>query len=161
MIPYIRIILLQPRDYRRTVEPEECVHLVFLRQRRNKRIGRVLLLVVPDHLLRKFIIGLAIAVLVTIGSLFATYRAQKHRRLLEALPTSATQGVFIGQQTMGGGGSDRFGHVVDAFAEVEADHVGEDLKDIPEVGEVVVENDVIKVNAMADITKDNVDSFGF
>ncbi len=36
-----------------------------------------------------------------------------------------------------------------------------DLKDIPEVGEVVVENDVIKVNAMADITKDNVDSFGF
>jgi len=33
---------------------------------------------------------------VTIGSLFATYRAQKHRRLLEALPTSATQGVFIG-----------------------------------------------------------------
>jgi hypothetical protein len=44
----------------RTVEPEKCVHLVFLRQRRNKRIGWILVLVVPDHLLRKFVIGLAI-----------------------------------------------------------------------------------------------------
>jgi hypothetical protein len=33
---------------------------VFLRQRRNKRIGWILVLVVPDHLLCNFVIGLAI-----------------------------------------------------------------------------------------------------
>jgi len=36
-----------------------------------------------------------------------------------------------------------------------------DLTEIPNVGPVVVEGDVIKVNAMVDITKENVDSFGF
>ncbi|NCC12484.1 MAG: autoinducer 2 ABC transporter substrate-binding protein [Spirochaetia bacterium] len=36
-----------------------------------------------------------------------------------------------------------------------------DLKEIPEIGNVVVDGDVIKVNAMVDITKENVDSFGF
>lgn len=36
-----------------------------------------------------------------------------------------------------------------------------DLKSVPEIGDVVVDGDVIKVDAMADITKENVDSFGF
>jgi simple sugar transport system substrate-binding protein len=36
-----------------------------------------------------------------------------------------------------------------------------DLKEIPGIGELVVDGDVIKVDAMADITKENVDSFGF
>ena len=36
-----------------------------------------------------------------------------------------------------------------------------DLKEIPGVAKVQIEKDVIKVNAMADITKENVDSFGF
>lgn len=36
-----------------------------------------------------------------------------------------------------------------------------DLKEIPGIGAVVVDGDVIKVDAMADITKENVDSFGF
>jgi len=35
------------------------------------------------------------------------------------------------------------------------------LKEIPGVGPVVVDGDVIKVSAMVDITKENVDSFGF
>jgi hypothetical protein len=42
------------------------------------------------------IIGAVLAGGLAIGSLFASYRSQKRRRLLEALPTSATQGVFIG-----------------------------------------------------------------
>ncbi len=36
-----------------------------------------------------------------------------------------------------------------------------DLEEIPGIGELVVDGDVIKVDAMADITKENVDSFGF
>jgi len=36
-----------------------------------------------------------------------------------------------------------------------------DGMDIPHLGKVTLENDVIKLNAMIDITKDNVDSFGF
>ncbi len=36
-----------------------------------------------------------------------------------------------------------------------------DLKEIPGIGAVAVEGDVIMVNAMVDITKDNVDSYGF
>jgi len=36
-----------------------------------------------------------------------------------------------------------------------------DLNEIPGIGEVIVDGDVIKVDAMADITKENVDSFGF
>ena len=42
------------------------------------------------------IFGCLLAIGVAIASLFASYRSQKKRRLLEALPTSATQGVFIG-----------------------------------------------------------------
>ena len=42
------------------------------------------------------IIGLVLAAGLSVGSLFGSYRSQKRRRLLEALPTSATQGVFIG-----------------------------------------------------------------
>jgi hypothetical protein len=36
-----------------------------------------------------------------------------------------------------------------------------DLKEVPGIGEVAVEGDVIMVNAMVDITKENVDSYGF
>jgi len=36
-----------------------------------------------------------------------------------------------------------------------------DLKEIPGIGAVEVDGDVIKVNAMVDITKENVDSYGF
>jgi simple sugar transport system substrate-binding protein len=36
-----------------------------------------------------------------------------------------------------------------------------DLKEIPGIGSVAVEGDIIQVNAMVDITKENVDSFGF
>lgn len=36
-----------------------------------------------------------------------------------------------------------------------------DLKDVPGIGAVEIDGDVIKVDAMADITKENVDSFGF
>ena len=36
-----------------------------------------------------------------------------------------------------------------------------DMKEIPGVGAVIIADDVIKVDAMADITKENVDSFGF
>jgi len=36
-----------------------------------------------------------------------------------------------------------------------------DLKEVPGIGAVSVEGDVIKVDAMVDITKENVDSFGF
>jgi len=36
-----------------------------------------------------------------------------------------------------------------------------DLKEIPGIGSVAVEGDIIMVNAMVDITKENVDSFGF
>ena len=43
-----------------------------------------------------FIIACVLAAALVVGSLFASYRSQKRRRLLEALPTSATQGVFIG-----------------------------------------------------------------
>lgn len=35
------------------------------------------------------------------------------------------------------------------------------LKEVPGIGAVTVEGDVIMVNAMVDITKENVDSFGF
>ncbi len=42
------------------------------------------------------LIGCGLAICLAIGTLFASYRSQKKRRLLEALPTSATQGVFIG-----------------------------------------------------------------
>ena len=42
------------------------------------------------------IIGCALGIGTAIATLFASYRSQKKRRLLEALPTSATQGVFIG-----------------------------------------------------------------
>ena len=42
------------------------------------------------------IIACVLATALVIGSLIASYRSQKKRRLLEALPTSATQGVFIG-----------------------------------------------------------------
>jgi len=42
------------------------------------------------------LIGGVVAVALIFGSLIASYRSQKRRRLLEALPTSATQGVFIG-----------------------------------------------------------------
>ena len=43
-----------------------------------------------------YLFGCLIAVAAAIASLAASYRSQKKRRLLEALPTSATQGVFIG-----------------------------------------------------------------
>ncbi len=36
-----------------------------------------------------------------------------------------------------------------------------DLKDVPGIGSVEIDGDVIKVDAMADITRENVDSFGF
>ena len=36
-----------------------------------------------------------------------------------------------------------------------------DLKEIPGIGSVSVDGDYIGVNAMVDITKENVDSFGF
>ena len=42
------------------------------------------------------VIGMVLASCLVVGSLIASYRSQKRRRLLEALPTSATQGVFIG-----------------------------------------------------------------
>lgn len=42
------------------------------------------------------LIGGILATCLVVGSLIASYRSQKRRRLLEALPTSATQGVFIG-----------------------------------------------------------------
>ncbi|QTQ14245.1 autoinducer 2 ABC transporter substrate-binding protein [Treponema parvum] len=36
-----------------------------------------------------------------------------------------------------------------------------ELKEIPGIGKVVIDGDVIKVDAIVDITKENVDSFGF
>jgi len=51
---------LQSRDNGRAVEPEKCIHLTFLRQRRHECVIRVLILDLSEQLSRRFVVGFTI-----------------------------------------------------------------------------------------------------